>query len=300
MLQHQVTQTPESCGQTGSRWSLKKIRNVCRWLKDHGDSTAWRVLKRCKVAFKRGRDHVHSPDLAYLEKLAAIVTALRAAAESHGEIVLVFADEYTLWRPPEVASDYAVVGATSQPWAQRSHRANTSWRYRGYLNALTGQVTYLDAKQIGLKQLVDGHAALRAAYPQARLIYVVEDNWPVHYHPEVLAALQPQTTPFPLKTPPNWPTEPSAKARRLDLPIQLLPLPTYASWCNPIEKLWRWLKQELLHLHRYADDWTKLKQETNDFLTRFDTASADLLRYVGLTENSELYGAVLATHETKT
>ena len=37
------------------------------------------------------------------------------------------------------------------------------------------------------------------------------------------------------------------------LPIQLVPLPTYASWCNPIEKLWRQLRQELLHLHRFAD-----------------------------------------------
>ncbi|MBK9008807.1 MAG: transposase [Anaerolineae bacterium] len=30
---------------------------------------------------------------------------------------------------------------------------------------------------------------------------------------------------------------------------QLTPLlfPTYASWLNPIEKLWKWLKQEVLH-----------------------------------------------------
>jgi hypothetical protein len=229
-----------------------------------------------------------------------IVTALRAAVESDGRIVIVFADEYTLWRQPSVAADYAVVGAPSQPLAERSHRSNTQWRYRGYLNALTGQVTTVEASRIGLKQLIDGHAALRAAYPDAELIYVVEDNWPVHYHPEVLAALQPQQTPFPLKTPPNWPTEPSAKARRLALPIQLLPLPTYASWCNPIEKLWRWLKQEVLHLHRYADDWTQLKEKAHEFLAGFEQASQELLRYVGLTDNSKLYGAVLAANKPKT
>jgi DDE superfamily endonuclease len=235
-----------------------------------------------------------------LEKLAAIVTALREALASNGEVVIVFADEYTMERQPSVASDYDVVGATHQPLAQRSHQSNATWRYRGYLNALTGQVTYLDAKLIGVKQLVDAHARLRAAYPNARVIYVVEDNWPVHYHPDVLAALQPQTTPFPLKTPPSWPTEPSAKARRLDLPIQLLPLPTYASWCNPIEKLWRWLKQEVLHLHRYANDWKLLKEKTKEFLDQFDEASADLLCYVGLTESSKLYGPVLATEPPKT
>ena len=94
--------------------------------------------------------------------------------------------------------------------------------------------------------------------------------------------------------------EPSAKARRLNLPIQLLPLPTYASWCNPIEKLWRWLKQGVLHLHRYANDWQLLKQKTKEFLDQFEQTSADLLRYVGLTESSKLYGAVLAAKPPKT
>jgi len=32
----------------------------------------------------------------------------------------------------------------------------------------------------------------------------------------------------------------------------LVPLPTYGSWTGPIERLWRWLKQEVLHLHSYA------------------------------------------------
>lgn len=299
-MQHQVTRTPESCEQSGSRWKLKTIRAACRWLKEHGDSVAWRVLKRCKIRLKRGRQYVHSPDLDYLEKLAAIVGALRQAMDSNGEVILVFADEYTMERQPSVASEYTVVGAKSQALAKRSHRANSKWRYRGYINALTGQVTYLDASLIGVKQLVKAHAQLRMAYPDARVIYVVEDNWPVHYHPDVLVALQPQTTPFALKTPLNWPKEPSAKAQHLNLPIQLLPLPTYASWCNPIEKLWRRLKQEVLHLHRNADDWDTLKQKTREFLSQFEKASSDLLRYVGLTESSSLYGAVLATKPPKT
>lgn len=157
------------------------------------------------------------------------MAALREALDSDGAVVLVFADEYTLSRQPSLATDYALVGAAHQPLAERSQRANTPWRYRGYLNALTGQVTTRDASQIGVKQLVDAHADLRAAYPHARKIYVVEDNWPVHYHADVLVALEPQTTPFPLRTPANWPTQPSPRARRLGLPIQLLPLPTYAS-----------------------------------------------------------------------
>jgi hypothetical protein len=70
-----------------------------------------------------------------------------------------------------------------------------------------------------------------------------------------------------------------------NLPIQLLFLPTYASWLNPIEKLWRWLRQQVIHLHGFSDDWPALKARVADFLNQFRNGSTELLRYVGL-----LYG----------
>ena len=113
------------------------------------------------------------------------------------------------------------------------------------LNAITGRVTYRQHSKIGLSQLADFYTAARADYAQAEEIYIAQDNWPVHFHPDVLARLQPQTFfPGPPKVPPTWPTVPSPKAIQTDLPIRLLLLPTYASWLNPIEKLWRWLKQD--------------------------------------------------------
>ena len=87
---------------------------------------------------------------------------------------------------------------------------------------------------------------------------------------------------WPLALPDNWPTEPGPHAVHDDLPICLLRLPTYASWLNPIEKLWRWLKQEVLHMHRLADQWPVLRQRVNRFLDCFDKRSPDLLHYVGL------------------
>lgn len=64
--------------------------------------------------------------------------------------------------------------------------------------------------------------------------------------------------------------------------IELVWLPTYAPWTNPIEKLWRWLKADLLHHHRFANDWDGLKAAIATFLARFATGSEQLLRYVGL------------------
>src|SRR5512146_1982906 len=89
-----------------------------------------------------------------------------------------------------------------------------------------------------------------------------------------------------MRVPPNWPQEASKAAKRkwgeLQLPIQIVQLPTYASWTNPIEKLWRWLKQDVVHLHRLANDLEGLRAKVKDFLNRFDAGSTDLLRYTGL------------------
>ena len=99
--------------------------------------------------------------------------------------------------------------------------------------------------------------SVQADYPEAETIYVVMDNWPVHFQPDVLAALT---------------------ASKLT-PVFL---PTYAPWLNPIEKVWRKLKQEQLHLHRYSSRWKDLQQRVQDWLDQYDQPSPDLLHYVGL------------------
>ena len=50
----------------------------------------------------------------------------------------------------------------------------------------------------------------------------------------------------------------------------------------PIEKLWRWVRQQVLHLHRLSDDWERLKQQVLDFIAQFHLGSLPLLHYVGL------------------
>jgi hypothetical protein len=51
---------------------------------------------------------------------------------------------------------------------------------------------------------------------------------------------------------------------------------------EPVEKLWRKLRQELTHVHRWADDLARLRQEIDGFLDQFASGSTELLRYVGL------------------
>jgi hypothetical protein len=83
-------------------------------------------------------------------------------------------------------------------------------------------------------------------------------------HPEVLPAL----ADYP-RIPPGW-------------------LPPSAPWLNPLEKLWRWLRQEVLTLPRGVEDWPQVKQRVRAFLEQVAHGSAALLRYGGLQGKGQL------------
>ena len=44
-------------------------------------------------------------------------------------------------------------------------------------------------------------------------------------------------------------------------------LPTYAPWLNPIEKVWRWLKQSVLYAHPWCDDFRELQRVPDECVT---------------------------------
>jgi len=265
---------------------LASLRLACSWLSGLTLSGVHTVLRRARIVWKRARASIRSPDPDYDAKLVDVEAAVAAAQAQPGRIITAYLDEVTVERQPTVAHAYAPIGASTQARAVRSPKSNTVTRVLGVLNALTGAVFHRRASKITVAFLVVFYQALCRAYPDAERIYVIQDNWPVHTHPDLLVALEPQETRWPWYRPPNWPTEPSAAAIRrwgeLKLPIQIVPLPTYASWCNPIEKLWRKLRQDVTHLHRWADDLDTLRTEIDRFLDQFAQGSLDLLRYVGL------------------
>jgi transposase len=299
-LLHTLSRPPEEFSQSDTRWTLASLAGACPWLQLKSHSGLHRLLKRLKIHYKRGRLKVHSPDPQYSEKLADICRVLELAKASPDKFILLFADQLTFYRQPTLAQAYSLAGSSVQPLARCSHKSNTSWRVAGLLNALTGKVSFIEGSKIGLKQLVKLYEKACQQYPKAEVIYLVLDNWPVHFHADVLAELAPQQTPFALQIPASWSRQPSGKVKGLNLPIQLLPLPTYASWCNPIEKLWKHLKQKCLHLHRWSNDWEAFKSRVRRHLQQFQEGSQELLGYVGLTTNSKLYGAILAVQPAPT
>lgn len=276
---------PQQLGVERSRWTLATLLEQDHGLRLKTQAGLWQVLRRLGISYKRARDYVHSPDAAYDAKRQFVEQLKKQVQESQGEQVLVFLDELSFYRQPSLACSYQQ-RASSRPLACRSLQSNTLTRIVASLDAHCGRVLFASGSKVGIEQLVAFFQHLVTSYPAAKRIWVVLDNWPVHFHPDVLAALEPQQSAFAFPRPASWPTEPSHKAQQrwghLQLPIQLVVLPTYASWLNPIEKLWRKLKQEQLHLHRCADDLPTLRQRVSTFLQRYEQGSDELLHYVGL------------------
>lgn len=285
ILLHVVRRDPHCLGIDRARWTLHDLLSLCGGLHLKTEGGLWRLLRRLGLSYKRGRDWVHSPDPDYGAKLAHIDQIVAAARASAGRIVALFMDEVTYYRQPTLASAYEATGA-AQPLARRSHRADTATRVVSTLDVVDGRTLYRQASHLGIRELVAFHQQIREGYPEAERIYLIEDNWPIHFHPDLLVALEEQESPWPLYRPRNWSLEPTPRAVKKwgdwKLPIQLVPLPTYASWTNPIEKLWRWLRQEVLHLHRLSDRLEELRAAVRRFLDRFADGSQELLRYVGL------------------
>lgn len=246
-------------GPVPSRWTLRTVRVSVAWLTGYSLSGVWRVLHAWGLGWRTARARLFSPDPDYRGKVRRLHRCLRDAARHPDTVVALFLDEFGYRRWPEVAPTWGLETAV----AQRAG-TNQQWRTIGALNALTGQVSYLEGYIVGRQQVIQFYSQLDHAYPAAELLYVIQDNWNIHTHPEVLAAL--------------------ARYPRLK-PVWL---PTYAPWLNPIEKLWRWVRQDVLKMHRWVEDWPQVKQRVRDFLAQFAHGSQELLHYVGLSGEGKL------------
>jgi transposase len=237
---------------------LAALAACVAWLSGLSLSGVSRLLRRLKVRYRRGQEHLHSPDPDYDKKMQAVKRARLKACKRPGKVVFVYQDEFSYYRRASVAQAWHCQGGPGR-YAQQGHSRNKKRRVIGALNAIDGRLFCWQRSKAGVRTLVRFYEALQAAYPDAEVIYVAQDNWPVHFHDEVVKSLK------------------GSK-------IKLLPLPTYAPWTNPIEKVWRWLKQDVLHQHDFGDDWQGLQDAVTEWLAKWAGPSPALLRYVGLAQ----------------
>ena len=246
------------------RWTLRTLRASVQTVADYSLSGLWRLLQRAGVRLRRVADQLYSPDPEYAHKVARLEHCLREAARQPEEVVVVFLDEmgYTRW--PEPALDWMLAAPHPPQQLHKAGPTNRQQRIIGALNALSGQVDYLDNYLVGREQVGAFYRQLDQVYAAARRVYVVQDNWSIHRHTDVQQVLREMP-----RLEPVW-------------------LPTYAPWLNPIEKLWHWLRRDVLKRHRLSDDWTQVRLHVNAFLDQFAHGSPALLRFVGLMGDGHL------------
>ena len=249
----------EPTGRTAaSRWTLRRLRAAFDWLAHYSLSGVWRLMHSYGIRLRSGRLQQFSPDPDYQTKVERITQVLHEVAAHPDTLEAVFVDQMGYGRWPQARADWTQEPPAPRRVAERFASNERKWRLMGALNARTGQVTTLDNYIVGRRQVITFFQQLDATYPTAHRIYVILDNWSIHQHADVQEAL--------------------SRLPRLEL----VWLPTYAPWLNPIEKLWRWLREDILLLHRQAGDWNALQARVHGFFAPFAHGSPDVLRYVGL------------------
>jgi transposase len=245
-----------------SRWTLAAIRSVVDWMQPLTLSAVSQWLRRFSVIYKRGRHHVHSPDPLYDQKLAQIARARELAQQAPGQVVFLYADEHTAHLRPLVGRTYA---ASGDKGSKATGTASRLLRLAGALDVATGQVLVRRRGSFKVKEMYRFFFHIQEHYPQADVIYIALDNWPVHFHPYVLRNLA-----------------------HIHSKIRLLPLPTYAPWTNPIEKCWLKLNREFMSQHSYGRSIRAFHDALDLWLDKHREESAALLHEVGLLPKEDL------------
>ncbi len=225
------------------------------WLQECTLAGGHQILRRLKIGLKQATGHVESPDPQRHLKRRRLAQVFSLALQQPQEYVILFHDELTYYSQHNECLKYGAVGQ-NPPYVAHGAVGNKMTRIGAVMDGITGQVIYLQADKFGKLAMANLYQRIRQHYPKRKL-FVVQDNCPFHYCDNVLDTAE-------------------------ELGIVPVYLPTYASWLNPIEKLWRWLKADVLRGHEFAHDPLKLRQVVAEFLDQFANGSSALLRYVGL------------------
>jgi hypothetical protein len=256
-VQEVLHRSPRLFGLPRSHWRQADLRQVIPWMHPLSLPGICKLLRRFGIVYKRGRASVHSPDLAYNEKLAAVHEARIRSQADPERFPFLYEDELTYELRPRVSRAYAPRGR--QVKLARQDADAEKRRIAASLEVNTGMLIARQRDRFTVQEMYRYLRLVEQRFPKAERISIALDNWPVHFHPFVLEELA------------------KRKSR-----IELLSLPTYAPWTNPTEKVWGLLAKDVLNQHDFVEDWAGLKQAVTDWFVPYEHGSVALLHSVGL------------------
>ena len=141
------------------------------------------MLYRLKIAYKCIRLHLHSPDEQYPAKLCPIQHCLTLYRPT--KTVVLFQEACTIYSKASSSGDWQA--RREEPRAELGLKAQQSFPIAATLDPYSGKVVYLLGNQFTRWAMLAFYQHLVKQYPGCQ-IYLIQDNWPQHYHPAVMAA----------------------------------------------------------------------------------------------------------------
>lgn len=247
-----VGQEPREMGKNHSNWSSKTLTKHLG-LPVH-PVTVQRALKRLGWGWRRPRHRIASPDPRYMPKRRYLHKLERRARR--GEIWLYYADEVDIDLLPTLCGRWMRIG---QQHAVDTPGKNHKTYGFGAVNVVTGSLAWLlwpNKTNLGFRHLLRQVLSLHPA--DALQIVVVVDNYRIHKTKAVAQML-------------------SSLKRRLRLYF----LPTYSPTLNPIERLWRYFREQVTSNY-FFKTMARLLVAVEDFFTGLVAAPAVVFSLVSV------------------
>jgi transposase len=237
-----VAYSPRDFGRRRPTWTQELLVLVLRQVTGLRISraTMCRWLKRLGIRRKRPKPFVACPwrqqrRRRRLRKLQAVI------AQAGPDEVVVYADEVDIDLNPKIGPDYMLLG--QQKWVQ-TPGVNEKRYLAGALDLRGGRLTYSEWMNKSSDLFIGLLHELARAYPGARKIHVILDNYKIHKSQRTQLAL-------------------AALQGRIELHF----LPPYCPDENRIERLWRDLHDNVTRNHR-CRTMKELMNEVRHYLRR--------------------------------
>ena len=170
-----------------SRWTLRTIRATFDIFGAMTLSGVCAPLEgRFGLALRSAAVQHYSPDPEYATKYDYLIKCLNEATTMPDRVALVFLDEMGYARWPEPGPDWAGTAPRRRPRPIAPPAPTGSGGSSAPSNAVTGRVDSLDAYIVGRAKVIQFYKQLNAAYPDVERLLVVQDNWSIHTHADVL------------------------------------------------------------------------------------------------------------------
>lgn len=218
-----IERDPRDYGYLRGRWSSEMLAEQVR--RDLGQpihaSTVRRWLPRLGVHWNRARPTLCLPDPQKSRKMKAINRALTNASNTHP---VFYVDEVDIDLNPRIGHCWMKRGQqTTIPTPGKNEK-----RYlAGALNAVTGNLVWVEWHKKNSELFIQLLAELRKRYRQARTITLIADNYVIHKSAMTDCFLQ---------------RHPKFK---------VLFQPAYHPWVNRIELVWKQLHDVVTRNHKY-------------------------------------------------